>query len=124
MRKARDTMMAFMPKTYEDVLALMTSFGTESNAHFRQASSYWEMVFSLANHGAVNSKLLLDNCGEGLFLFAKFKPYLARVRADMASPLFMKQTETFLQNTEGGPQRLALIEERIKKMYAAAPAAK
>ena len=44
------------------------------NAAWRQTSSYWEMVYSMARHGIVNPDYWVENNGEGLFLFAKVAP--------------------------------------------------
>lgn len=120
MRKARDTMMAWFPQSYEEVRDTVMGFGTERNAFLRQVGSYWEMVYAMCNHGAMDRALTLDTCGEGLFLYAKLKPFLGRLREETGNPAAFKQTETFIEKTPGAPQKVMMIEERLKKMAAGA----
>src|SRR5262245_6767734 len=80
MRASRDAVFAkFWPKTYEDVVAI-TKPDHPHNAAFRQVSSYFEMVYGMARHGIAHADYLVENNGEGLFLYAKVQPHLERFR--------------------------------------------
>ena len=80
MRASRSTMLRWMPASAEDCIAI-TRFDHPDNAAFRQVSSYFEMAYGFARHGAVHAEPLAEGCGEGLFLFAKVKPWLAELPA-------------------------------------------
>ena len=116
MRESRNAINAkFWPKTYEDFLAI-TKPDHPLNAAFRQTSSYWEMVYGFAFHGVVNANFLIENNGEGLFLYAKVKPHLERFRKE-GSPTAFQRAQWITENCEEGRKRFAMIEGRVKKMY-------
>lgn len=110
MRASRDTLLRWTPKSFEDIAAV-TDFGHEDNAAFRQVTSYFEMAFGLARHGAVDPELIAEWCGEGFFLFAKIHPYLAEFR-EKASPTAFSNVEWAAENTEFGKSRLAMFLKR------------
>jgi hypothetical protein len=111
MRTSRDTIVRWQPKSFDDVVAV-TDWGHEHNAAFRQVSSYFEMAFGLARHGAVDKELLVEWCGEGLLLFAKIHPFLAEFR-ERVSPTAFQNSEWVTQNTEAGAKRLQLFLARF-----------
>jgi hypothetical protein len=114
MRQSRTTMMQFMPRTYEELLAV-TQPNHPSNAAWRQVSSYWEMAWSFARHGVVNPDFLIENTTEGLFLYAKVQPHLERFRKDL-SPTAFRNAEWIATQCETGRQRLEMVQMRLKKM--------
>jgi len=114
MRQSRTTMMQFMPKSYEELLAI-TQPNHPSNAAWRQVSSYWEMAWSFARHGVCNPDFLIENTTEGLFLFAKVQPHLERFRKDL-SPTAFRNAEWIATQCETGRQRLELVQMRLRKM--------
>ena len=80
MRESRRAILCeFWPQSWEDVQAVLTS-RHPLNAAYRQVASYWEMVYSFARHGIVHPEFWIENNGEGLFLFGKVDPYLAKLR--------------------------------------------
>ena len=80
MRESRDAINAeFWPKNEEQALAVLAP-DHPLNRAYRQVSTYWEMVYGMAKHGIVNTDYLLENTGEGMFLFAKVEPYLEAMR--------------------------------------------
>ncbi len=104
----------FWPKSYEDLIAI-TKFDHPQNAAFRQVTGYWEMVYSFAVHGIANADFLVENNGEGLFLFAKIQPYLERFRKEV-SPLAFKNSEWAATQCAEGRRRFELIQARVRKM--------
>jgi hypothetical protein len=115
MRDSRNAINSkFWPKTYEDVMAL-TKPDNPLNAPFRQVSSYWEMVYGMAKHGIAHPDFLIENNGEGLFLYVKMLPFLEQFRKDMA-PTAFRNAEWITQNCEEGKRRLEMISARVKKM--------
>ena len=119
MRTARDWVLSFQPRSYEELKEVATVFGADKNQHWRQVTSYWEMVFSLANHRALDASLLLDNCGEGLIIFARVKPHLEQLRKDAGSPRMFKQAEDFVNSSSASQDRFKFFEDRVRRMAAA-----
>jgi hypothetical protein len=114
MRQSRDTMMKFLPKTWEELIAVLRP-DHPSNAAWRQVSSYFEMAWSMGRHGIVNPDYLIENTGEGLFLFAKVRPHLERFRHEF-SPLAFQNAEWLLENSSEARKRFELIQARVQKM--------
>jgi len=111
MRASRDALIRWTPKSYADFAAI-ADFAHESNAAFRQVSSYFEMAFGLARRGAVHRELLVEWCGEGLLHFAKIHPFLAEFR-EKISPTAFSNAEWAVKNTEYGAARFALFQRRF-----------
>jgi hypothetical protein len=120
MRASRDAINAkFTPRSYEDFLAI-TKPDHPHNAAFRQVSTYWEMVYGMARHEIVHAEYLVENSGEGMLLFAKVSPYLARFREEVSPRAFLS-AEWAATHTQAGKRVLELFQSRLK---AAASAAK
>ena len=111
MRASRETLLRWFPGSYDE-LAALADFGSEDNAAFRQVTSYFEMAFGLARRGAVHPELLMDWCGEGIFLYAKLEPFLAEFR-ERVSPTAFANTEWAVENTEAGRAKLDLFRARL-----------
>ncbi|MEQ1634421.1 MAG: hypothetical protein ABL997_18715 [Planctomycetota bacterium] len=117
MRQSRDAIAKFLPRSFDDVLAL-TKPDHPQNAAWRQVTSYFEMAFSFARHGIANPDFLAENNGEGLLLFAKVKPWLAQLR-ETVSPVAFQNAEWLVANSDSAAQRLRMFEARVAKMLAA-----
>lgn len=118
MRRSRTALMQWLPRTYEDVIAI-TKPTHPDNAAWRQVSSYWEMAYGFARHGAVDAELLIESGAEGLFTYAKLEPHLARLRKEV-SPTMLQNAEWIARKTKTGKMRFALIQKRVADMTAAA----
>lgn len=117
MRQSRNTMFAFLPRSYEELLAV-TQPNHPSNAAWRQVSSYWEMAWSFARHGVCNPDFLMENTTEGLFLYVKVLPHLERFRKEI-SPSAFRNAEWITTQCEAGRQRLEMVRGRVQKMMEA-----
>ena len=113
LRKARNFVATFSPKSLEEVMQLVSAFGTQENAWFRQVYSYWEMAASLVLRGAVDQALFDDNSAEMYFVYAKIKPFLKHLRETLNSPEFLIKIEKAIERNPDGKKRLAAIEQRI-----------
>jgi hypothetical protein len=97
LRDARKFMaFEFWPKDLEELRAVSRAMGSEKNAYWRQALSYWEMAASLVLRGAVDADLFLDSQGEGLFLYAKFHHWHAETEKESGNK-FMKNTAELIE---------------------------
>jgi hypothetical protein len=96
LRAARKFMgFEFWPKDLEELRAVSRAMGSEKNAYWRQAISYWEMAASLVLRGAVDADLFLDSNGEGIFLYAKFHHWHAETEKESGNR-FMKNTAALI----------------------------
>jgi hypothetical protein len=117
MRESRDAInREFWPRTAEDAVAVLQS-DHPLNRAYRQTGSYWEMVYSLARHGIVHTDLLLENTGEGLFLFVRVEPYLAQIRA-ASNPRAFQNAEWVAKETETGRTMMTSFRARVAKVMA------
>ena len=116
MRASRSAIASWVPRSYDDLRAIVRP-DHPHNAAWRQVSSYFEMAFGFARHGAVHPELLAENTGEGMFLFAKVEPYLEDFRREV-SPLAFRNAEWVAKNTGAGAERLALFRKRVATMVA------
>lgn len=115
MRQSRDALFQkFHPKSYEDVTAVLKP-EHPLNLAYRMVSSYWEMAAGFVKHGVLNGNLFAENCGEGLFLFAKVAPHLERLRQEY-SPTVLLNMEWLIKNNGDARKRLELVQARLKTM--------
>jgi hypothetical protein len=114
MREARETIATkFAPKSAEDVLAV-TARSHPLNAAFRQVSSYWEMVYGMARYGIIHPDFLMENCGEGLLLYAKVHPYLEEFRSH-GYPRGFRNAEWVAENSQVGREVFARFQQRLNQ---------
>ena len=112
MRQARSDMFTkFHPKSFEELAAALKP-DHPVNVAYRMVSSYWEMAAGLVKHGALDSELFAENCGEGLFLFAKVQPFLERLRKDYAPTAYVNM-EWVLNKSAEARRRLELVQKRL-----------
>jgi hypothetical protein len=83
----------FKPKNMEE-MAKLAGPGTDGNANFRQAISYWEMVASFVTAGVLNEELLFQNTRELLVFWLRIKPVVKEVREAQKDPNAWKNLET------------------------------
>ncbi len=96
LREARQFMaMEFWPKDLEELRAVSRAMGSEKNAYWRQAMSYWEMAATFVLRGAVDAELFLDSQGEGIFIYAKFHHWHAASEKESGN-IFMRNTAALI----------------------------
>jgi hypothetical protein len=118
MRESRTAINSkFWPRNAEEAVAV-TATDHPLNVAFRQTSGYWEMVYGLARHGIVHPEFLVENNGEGLFLYARVEPYLAAFR-QAASPRLFRNAEWVTANSATGQVLMEGYRARIKQMMEA-----
>lgn len=110
LRKARRMIGDLTMGTWEQVQKVM-DYESKHNAHFRQATSYWEMCASFVNRGIFHPAVYLDTCGEGLFTYAGLQPFIARIREQ--NPRFMMQTEKAVSENPILRERVDMIEKMM-----------
>jgi hypothetical protein len=83
----------FKPKNISEMLELV-ALGTETNASFRQAVSYWDMVASFITSGVLNEELFFQNHRELLLFWLRLKPVVKEARDLYKDPNAWKNLET------------------------------
>jgi hypothetical protein len=123
MRAARKFIVSeFWPQNYEEFKAVVTGYGTEPNAFFRQVMTYWNMVAAMVLRGAVNEQLFFETNGEPYFLWAKFGDYIAQARKDQIDPEFLSHLEK-LTSKPAAKKRIKGLQQRLAARRALAAAA-
>src|SRR5215467_6842525 len=123
MRAARKFMVSeFWPQNYDEFKAVLTGYGTEQNAWFRQALTYWNMAAAMVLQGAVNEELFFATNGEPYFLWAKFGQYIPQSRNDHIDREFLVHLEK-LASRPKAKERVKKLQERLAARAAAARAA-
>ena len=123
MRVARKFMVSeFWPQNYDEFKAVLTAYGTEPNAWFRQVLTYWNMAAAMVLQGAVNEELFFSTNGEPYFLWAKFGEYLPQARKDQIDPEFLQHLEK-LTSKPAAKKRIKGLQARLEARRAQAAAA-
>ena len=120
MRESRNAINAkFWPRSAEEALAV-TATEHPLNVAYRQTSGYWEMVYGIARHGIVPADFLVENNGEGLFLFARVEPYVEKIRK-AGFPRAFRNAEWVAINCDTGNAMMEGLRPYIKRVLEAKP---
>jgi hypothetical protein len=111
MRESRKAIGGWFPRNLEELLAV-TRPDDPKNAAWRQVSSYYEMAFGFARHGIVPADFLVENTGEGLFLYAKIEPHLKAFRRTI-SPTAFRNAEWIVKKSSVARERMKLFKKRV-----------
>jgi hypothetical protein len=123
MRAARKFVVSeFWPQNYDEFKAVVTGYGTEPNAWFRQVLTYWNMAAAMVLQGAVSEELFFATNGEPYFLWAKFGAYIPQARKDQIDPEFLSHLEK-LTSKPAAKKRIKGLQERLAARRAQAAAA-
>jgi hypothetical protein len=114
MRESRDSILRdFWPRNADEAVAI-TQPEHPLNRAYRQTATYWEMVYGMAFHGVIHTDFLLENNGEGLFLFARVEPYLAQIRT-ATSPRAFAKAEWISKQGDLGRAIMTTFRARVQK---------
>ena len=115
MRESRNAINAkFWPRSAEEALAV-TASDHPLNVAYRQTAGYWEMVYGIARHGIVPADFLVENNGEGLFLFARVEPYVGKIREAGFIRAF-RNAEWVANNCDTGRSMMEGLRPYIKQV--------
>jgi hypothetical protein len=119
LRRAREWMIGkFRADSVED-LGRQFPLGSEENAFFRMAVSYWDMAASLVNHGLLKEDLFFENTAEFWLIWEKVKHLAPALREARKNPLAWKNLETLARKYEQwmaarAPEALDDLRKRLK----------
>ncbi len=123
MRKARAMVGDLLAGAPWETVQALRQYEHPENAHFRQVTSYWEIVASFVNRGIFHPDVYLDTCSEGLFTWWALKPHVARIRAE-GTPRFLMQTERLVTENPACAERVEAIEKAMAAVLEKEKAAK
>jgi hypothetical protein len=110
-RKARAWLAGWKPADAGEVGDVAGGRNAQCNAWLRQATSYWEMAFSLVNSGAVDEALFAKNCGEGILFCVKCR-HLGE-RFGEAFTRRMPEAEAFIARNAAAQAKAELFRQRL-----------
>ncbi|NOT48240.1 MAG: hypothetical protein HOP17_10895 [Acidobacteria bacterium] len=114
MRKARNWIFTFNPKTAEEYGKTMMD--PEVGGYLRMVTSYWDMAATLVSHGAIDADMFNETAGEHFMIFAKIEPFLADLREQWQMPEAFKNLEKVVLESPNGKERLAKTQEWLRSM--------
>jgi len=106
----------YWPRTAEEAVEVQRP-DHPLNRAYRQVNAYWEMVYGMARHGVIHADFLVENNGEGLFLFARVESFLGPIR-EASSPRAFRNTEWVARETEMGRTLMEGFRTRVAKLLA------
>ncbi len=119
MRESRALMYTqFLPKSYDELKAIVTTLANPLNAAFRQTSSYWEMAYGMAKHGIIHADFMMESGGEGLLPYAKSLPWVPKLREETSRPYF-QNAEWVVAHSEVAKAIFARFTATLAKQRAA-----
>lgn len=122
LRKARKMVGDLLDSASWETVQAVRQYGHKENAHFRQVTSYWEIVCSFVNRGIFHPDVFLDTCGEALYTFSALEPHIAKIR-ESGSPRFLVQTEKVITDHPAVKERMDAIRAARAQWAAQAAAA-
>lgn len=123
LRKARAMVGDVLDGAPWETVQAVATWGHKENAHFRQVTSYWEIVASFVNRGIFHPDVYLDTCGEALYTYSVLKPFVTRLR-ETQGPRFLAQTERAVVENPALRERVEMIDKARADWFAKEVAAK
>ena len=120
LRRARAWVLGnFWAETLEEFNALCPP-GSQENAYYRQATSYWETVALIVNKGMLDEDLYFESTNESLFTWMRVKNVVFEMRAQRKNPLILRNLETLSERHEKWLTARApeLVQEMLKVFQA------
>jgi len=119
LRRARQWMIEKFQADSVEELGRQLPPGSEENAFFRMALSYWDMAASLVNHGLLKEDLFFENTGEFWVIWEKVSHLAPALREARKNPLAWKSLETLARKYEQwmatrAPEALDSLRKRLK----------
>jgi hypothetical protein len=112
-REARAFMAGqFKAKTLQELNELCPP-GSDQNAHFRQVTSYWDMIAAIVKRHLVDKELFFETNGEITVVWERVRPLVPALREAYSNPRFLSNLEQI------ATEREAYVEERAPGSIAA-----
>jgi hypothetical protein len=123
LRKARAWFLtSFKAQNWEEIHSRYLSH-TDEDRWFRMVISYWEMVATLVNRGAVHAELFFDHTGEDVVTWERCKPWIEGARSSIR-PSYLFQFERLVRDHLAYRARLNAVIAKPARRAAPARGAK
>lgn len=100
LRKARAWLVGnFWAENLKD-FAEECPLGSDSNAHYRQVTSYWDMVAAIVNRGMLDEDLFFETTSEALLVWLRVKSVALAMRESRKNPLYLRNLEVMAEKQE------------------------
>lgn len=96
LRRARAWFLTEFKATGWDEIKARYLSHSDEDRWFRMVISYWEMVATLVNRGALHPDLFFDHTGEDVVTWERCKSWIAGARADIR-PSYLHQFERLVE---------------------------
>ncbi|MSO20263.1 MAG: hypothetical protein EXQ56_07315 [Acidobacteria bacterium] len=95
--------------------------GSETNAHYRQVITYWDMVAAIVNRGMIDEDLYFETNLEGMLTWIRVKKVVAAFRETRKNPLYVRNLELMAERQQIWFEQRApgALEATLKGMEAA-----
>jgi len=104
LRRARKWMMSeFKATTWADIKSRYLT-NVDEDRWFRMTTSYWEMLATIVNRGALHAELFFDHTGEDIVTWDRVKGLVADARADIR-PTYLFQLEKLVTDHQAYRKR-------------------
>src|SRR5262245_2808666 len=114
LRRARIWMMSeFKPTTWADIKSRYLS-NVDDDRWFRMTTSYWEMLATMVNRGALHAELFFDSTGEDIVTWDRVKSLVPDARADIR-PTYLFQLEKLVEAHQAYRKRSIAAAQATKK---------
>ena len=92
--------------------------GSEQNAFFRMAMSYWDMAASIVLHGLIKEEFFFENTTELWLTWERAKPVALEMREQNKNPYLFKNLETLADKyaewmSKRAPEALDSYRKRV-----------
>jgi hypothetical protein len=116
LREAREWFDNFYADSFDDIIEL---FKTPDERYFRMTLTYWDMVASFVNHGAIDEQMFNEINGEHIAVYAKVEPFIEGLREMLQNPAGLAPLETLVFRAPNAKEIMAGFRERAKARQAA-----
>lgn len=115
LRRARKWMMSeFKATTWADIKSRYLS-NVDEDRWFRMTTSYWEMLASIVNRGALHAELFFDHTGEDIVTWERIKTLIPDARADIRPTYLMQFEKLVLAHQAYRKKSIAAYQAAAKK---------
>ena len=120
LRRAREWVLGnFWAENLEDFNALCPA-GSQENAYYRQATTYWETVALIVNKGMLDEDLYFESTNESLFTWIRVQKVVSEMRKQRKNPLILRNLETLSEKHEKWlTSRAPELIQEMQKMFQA-----
>ena len=120
LRRARQWFLTeFKPTGWQEIKSRYLSH-SEEDRWFRMTTSYWEMVATLVNRGALHAELFFDHTGEDIVTWERCKSWVPEARADIR-PTYLYQFERLVSEHQAFRKRTIAAFQKNGKTGEAHP---